>query len=697
MAGPAGAQRAAENVVRSVTDAFGASVGNEQIGLYSTSDVRGFSPTAAGNVRIEGLFIDRQSDFSSRLVSGSTIRAGLAAQGYLLPAPTGIADFSLRRVADDPVQSLILERSAYGGALLAADLQARLAEGVEAAFGAGYEEREVGDGTTDISASVGGNLRYEPHEDIDITVFGDYVKEIQNQFSQRYFTAGPYEPPRVTPLRFVGQPWVEFSGPRYNAGVLASYRPGAWEYRVGLFRSDRDRSLQSGQFFTDVEPDGTARRRSALGPPVSLTSDSLEARATRLFVEGPREHRLTANVRALQRAREYGGTVAIDLGPAHIDEPEIFERPDVETGPLSREAVEQVTFGLSYDLAWEAVGQLNLGVQRTDYTREVRVPEGENLVNEDDPLLFNVTANAPIFPGVVAYGGVVRGFEESPVAPSSAINQNEAPPAAQTQQIDAGVRLAFGQLTAVAGVFEIEKPFFGLDEDRFFGEQGMQINRGVELSLAGPLTDALQVVLGTVFYDVVLQGEAVDTGLLADSPVGALSRSTTLNLDYRPPWAPGWSFDLGLSSRGEQNGDAQGLVTIEPRTLLDLGLRRQFSLADNDVVIRGRLTNVFDEFAWNAEFHRGLPLHCPAGCVRVAAHGYLDHGQGSGIARQPDPPEDRELHPEDQARVDAFLKRGVNSVERKPFRPILLMIMLIAVVGGLSLLSQWIAKLAGVH
>jgi len=59
--------------------------------------------------------------------------------------------------------------------------------------------------------------------------------------------------------------------------------------------------------------------------------------------------------------------------------------------------------------------------------------------------------------------------------------------------------------------------------------------------------------------------------------------------------------------------------------------------------------------------------------------------------------EERELRPEDQARVDGFLKRGVNSVERKPFRPILLMIMLIAVVGALSLLSQWIAKIAGVH
>lgn len=595
------AQRAAENVVRSVSDAFGASVGNEQIGLYSVTNVRGFSPAAAGNVRIEGLFIDRATrDFSNRLIDGSAIRAGLGAQGYPLPAPTGIADFSLRRVADDPTQSLILERSAYGGVLAAADFQARWHDAIETAFGAGYQEREVGDGSIDRSASAGGNLRYAPSELAEITIFADYVEEISNQFSQRYFTGGPWLPPRVTRLRTVGQPWVKFEGPRYNAGLLASFRPGDWEYRLGVFRSSRERDLQSAQLFVDVQPDGTARRRSALGPPATLLSDSLEARATRYIVRGARQHSITANVRALQRQRDYGGTVGIDLGEGQVDESVFFERPDVETGELTRESVEQVTLGLSYDLQWENVGQLNAGVQHSDYTRNVQAPGGERLTIEETPLLFNVTANAPIGESLVAYGGIVRGFEESPVAPSSAINQNEAPPAATTQQVDAGLRMALGDLTAVAGVFEIEKPFFGLDEDRFFGEQGMQVNRGVELSLAGPVTDALQLVVGTVFYDVSLDGEAVDAGLLADSPVGVINRSTTLNLDYRPPWAPGWSFDLGLTSRGEQNGDAQGQVKIEPRTLLDLGLRRQFSIAANDVVLRGRLTNVLDEWGWDA-------------------------------------------------------------------------------------------------
>lgn len=58
---------------------------------------------------------------------------------------------------------------------------------------------------------------------------------------------------------------------------------------------------------------------------------------------------------------------------------------------------------------------------------------------------------------------------------------------------------------------------------------------------------------------------------------------------------------------------------------------------------------------------------------------------------------ERKLHPEDQARVDEFLNRGVNSVERKPFRPFFLIILLIAVVTGFSLLSQGIARWAGIY
>lgn len=55
------------------------------------------------------------------------------------------------------------------------------------------------------------------------------------------------------------------------------------------------------------------------------------------------------------------------------------------------------------------------------------------------------------------------------------------------------------------------------------------------------------------------------------------------------------------------------------------------------------------------------------------------------------------LYPEDQAKVDEFIKQGINSVERKPFRPLRLLVILIAIVMGLSLFSQLLARWSGVY
>ncbi|MBC7491615.1 MAG: TonB-dependent receptor, partial [Novosphingobium sp.] len=90
------AQRAEENAVASAEDAFGTSVGHETIGLYDEGNVRGFSPSSAGNIRMEGMYFDIQGGLSSRVLGGEVIHVGPSTQGYLFPAPTGIADLSLR-------------------------------------------------------------------------------------------------------------------------------------------------------------------------------------------------------------------------------------------------------------------------------------------------------------------------------------------------------------------------------------------------------------------------------------------------------------------------------------------------------------------------------------------------------------------------------------------------------------------------
>ena len=59
--------------------------------------------------------------------------------------------------------------------------------------------------------------------------------------------------------------------------------------------------------------------------------------------------------------------------------------------------------------------------------------------------------------------------------------------------------------------------------------------------------------------------------------------------------------------------------------------------------------------------------------------------------------EPSKLSQADQAKVYGFLERGVNSVERRPFRPLRLIFLSMAVVAGFSLLSQGIAQCAGIY
>jgi hypothetical protein len=52
-----------------------------------------------------------------------------------------------------------------------------------------------------------------------------------------------------------------------------------------------------------------------------------------------------------------------------------------------------------------------------------------------------------------------------------------------------------------------------------------------------------------------------------------------------------------------------------------------------------------------------------------------------------------ELSPEDRQRVDEVTHTGIHSVERKPFRPLFLLVMLILVTSLLSVVSIVIHKL----
>lgn len=54
------------------------------------------------------------------------------------------------------------------------------------------------------------------------------------------------------------------------------------------------------------------------------------------------------------------------------------------------------------------------------------------------------------------------------------------------------------------------------------------------------------------------------------------------------------------------------------------------------------------------------------------------------------------LSPEDQEKVDRYLSTSIHQVDRKPFRPWLLMTVIMLIMGLLTLIAWVIAKFQGV-
>ncbi|HYG46319.1 MAG TPA: TonB-dependent receptor [Allosphingosinicella sp.] len=606
-AAPALAQRANENAVEAAGDAFGTSVGNEKIGLYGAGDVRGFSPITAGNIRVEGLSVTEHGGFTSRVVSGSTIRVGLTAQGYPFPAPTGIADYTLRSSGNDAVLSPVLYLGPYGTAGLEVDAQIPLIrDRLSLAAGVSYRYEENFPGEDGRSAHGGGVLRWRPEDRFEIKSFYGRMKVRDDVDIPSIFVAGPYLPPRIERRNF----GLDYAGNdidrQFFGGVGSAQLSDSWQVRAGLFRWESDVKRGRTELYLNVQPDGSAQRQLVATKDQISKSTSGELRSSWSITEGDRRHLVHLAVRGRDTRRAYGGADVRNLGPGVIGMPSDVPEPDFEFGPLTRDEVRQLTGGIGYELRWPGTAELSLGLQKTDYEKKTLIPGLSALVTEDSPWLYNGTLAVHLSDKLVAYAGYTRGLEESGVAPPNAVNRNSAPPALRTSQRDAGIRYAISpRLSLVAGLFDVRKPYFNLDPGLVYRELGTVRHRGIELSLAGQPADGLSVVAGAVFLDAEVSGEAVDFGSIGPRPVGTMGRIMRANFDYRLPFLDPVSVDLAITHQAGQVASTPGYAELggrqlmtRPQTIFDVGARYRFKVGATPATLRAQITNLLDTYRW---------------------------------------------------------------------------------------------------
>jgi iron complex outermembrane receptor protein len=606
---PAFAQRADENAVKSAQDAFGTTVGNETIGLYSSLSARGFNPTQAGNIRIEGLYFDEQTNTSGLLnhvFSGSTIHVGLSAQSYPFPAPTGIANYLLRTPGDKQVTSVFAGYGPYDGITGEIDSQIPLVEGkLSAGVGVTYRHQGYDWGSHSDMWTASALLRWRPTDDIEIIPFWGKSELSDWEVLPITFTGGPYTPPKYPRLTFTTQDWADWEENVDVWGAVARANlgtglGGSWTLRSGLFRSLSFRPEDSLVFFTNTQQNGAANLSFQGNPPQRFGSYSGEVRLSGVFVEGQRRHTVHLLARGRDASRLFGGASTVNFGPTTFGVEMKVPKPNFVFGPRTSSTTQQGTTGLAYEALWTGVGELSAGLQKTFYGRDIRQPGLPQTRSTSNPWLYNATLAVYATPELAVYTSYTRGLEESGVAPERAVNRGDSTPASLTEQIDAGIRYAITpRLKLVAGVFEIKKPYFDTDLTGFFTRVGGVRHRGVELSLAGQVTDGLTIVAGSIFLQARLSGVLVDQGVVGPIPVGRRPRVTRLNVQYGPASWNGFSVETQVENNKLGYGNSANTLKLSPFTVLNAGMRYRFKAFDVPATFRAQVLNVTNTYGWS--------------------------------------------------------------------------------------------------
>jgi iron complex outermembrane recepter protein len=610
------AQHASDNPINSADDAFGLTLGLESVGIYNPGSVRGFSPISAGNVRIDGMYFDLQGAPSNRVVEGSTIHVGVSEIGYPFPAPTGIADYNLRNVGGDTPTGTIIANvgpfDAWGisidgsvplvGKELVLPIGASTQVSTQSSEDGGYYP-----GLTSRVTSVGATPQWTPNSKMTVRVLIDWQGTTEAKTLPEFFTAGDFLPPTIS-KGYVAQNWAKGQNVTTNfGGLVTAQLADEWLLRAGVFRSANDSNVSFADLYTGVQPNGQSEQVVVGFPDQNTSSTSGEVRLTGTFIAGDWRQQLIFMTRGRETTSRYGGEDAIDIGPAAISTILQVAEPDFAYSARAIDDAELWSMGAAYRVDWKSFGVLEVGIQKEDYRETDNSPGTPESQIEAHPFRSYANSAFGVTPQLTLYAGYTQGLENSGVAPNSAQNSGAVLPASLTWQVDSGARYAITpKLKFIAGVFELQKPYFNLDTNNIDRELGVQQARGIELSVAGEVTENFHVNVGALDGKVGITGPNLAAEGVGSVAVGQPRVMYVATANYSCPWWKAASLDVSAVHVGAAPESVDNRVYTLPFTNLNVGGRYKLTAFGENSTLRLQVQNVLATNLWQQLYTPGV-------------------------------------------------------------------------------------------
>ena len=590
----------------SAVDAFGETVGAEEIGLYNTSVIRGFNPQNSGALRIDGFFFARAGGVASGAVDRRSVNVGVNAAPLNYPSPSGIVNIHLKTFSPgDRILELSLNSLGWFSPTLDANFSVANSKGDFGAAGGFQLEPHLiaPDGSLTHEYYVGVVPGWRISDSVRLHALLSYGHANYDRGFWGNVLSGATLPP--TQSTNVLLPPRAAAGKEYAATgglFLDGSFDGGWRVGASVIYS------ANGLFtdFTSFDYDASALVHATLVniPEQTTRAFTLETRASKDFRWLGADHQATVAFRYRNSEAINSDTTSFDLGIVDARHPVYPSVPDfVDNGLRSSDIVNQEVVSFDYGGVYWGSVQLRAGVDLTRHGERFDPLSGVGASDKRQDFAFpHASIIYSPFKHTALFASYSRGLEDSGVAPSFAVNGNEVLPAALAKATELGFRQAVSpSLTLIVAGFVVQKPTPGLQAGGVFSLVGEERHRGMEMSLTGQLAPLTRIVLGAVAMDQSLSGPLVSSGEVGSHPVGTAPKVAAGNIVQTLPFARTWSVDAQFRLNDRKYIDTANLARTKAFFVLNIGARHEFHIGRSSAELRLVATNVLDTKGWNVD------------------------------------------------------------------------------------------------
>ena len=304
----------------------------------------------------------------------------------------------------------------------------------------------------------------------------------------------------------------------------------------------------------------------------------------------------------------------INDGPSHIGPQPIYTESNEES--LIRQKNGGLNFVIGDDIKLNEQWSVLAGVTHATIMQTTYQPlTGAAQSYDKSKVAPAATLIYKPVPWLSLYGSYLEGLDQGATAPNGTVNAGTVMPPTESTSYEAGIKAEFGKMLLTLSVFDTERGFAYTQIDpvtkvRTFVQDGIEVHKGVELSVSGKVTKDLTVFGGVTTMKPEVT-DAEDANLNGARPWEVSDTMAKLYAEYALPFVPGLTLTGGINYVSKMQIYSfpypSNDLFVPGYTTGDLGLRYETVVNGTPTTLRLNVNNFTDEYYWLTDGYLGAP------------------------------------------------------------------------------------------